>query len=167
MYPQRRIARQTLIRLGLLMTLILLALSACGGGGGGGEEQAKANEQARARPLPEEHQELRPGRYHSVVFDPSLSFRVGEGWSNTETQLPDSIEVGEVQQQEETAWINFVNVKEVFKPGTRSVAEAPEDLVGWFQHHPYLKTDKPERITVGGVEGVQFDVLVKDLPEDY
>jgi hypothetical protein len=81
--------------------------------------------------------------------------------------LPDSIEVGEVEQQEETAWINFVNVKEVFKPGTRNVAEAPEDLVGWFQHHPYLKTDKPEPITVGGVEGVQFDVLVKDLPEDY
>jgi hypothetical protein len=141
---------------------VALVLSACGGGGGGGGQ-----EQANARPLPQDPQALRPGRYHSVVFEPSLSFRVGKGWSNTETQLPDSIEVGEVEQQEETAWINFVNVKEVFKPGTRNVAEAPEDLVGWFQHHPYLKTDKPEPITVGGVEGVQFDVLVKDLPEDY
>ncbi len=55
-----------------------------------------------------------------------------------------------MEQQEETAWINFVNVKEVFEPGTRNEAEAPEDLVGWFQHHPYLKTDKPEPITVGG-----------------
>jgi hypothetical protein len=102
-----------------------------------------------------------------LEFEPSLSFRVGKGWSNTETQLPDSIEVGEVEQQEETAWINFVNVKEVFKPGTRNEAEAPEDLVDWFQHHPYLKTDKPEPITVGGAQGVQFDVLVKDLPEGY
>ncbi len=149
------------LRLGLLVTLIVLALSACEGGEGAGQEQAKA------RPLPHDPQALRPGRYQSGVFEPSLSFRVEKGWSNTETQLPDSIEVGEVEQQEETAWINVVNVTEVFKPGTRNVAEAPEDLVGWFQDHPYLKTDKPQPITVGGVEGVQFDVLVKDLPEDY
>jgi hypothetical protein len=47
------------------------------------------------------------------------------------------------------------------------VVKAPEDMVGWFQKHPYLQTSKPEPVTVGGVKGVQFDVLVKDLPEDY
>ena len=154
--------RPALMRLALgvgLLMVVLLALTGCGSG--------SSQEEARARSLPEEHQELRPVEYRTEEFKPSLSFRVGKGWSNTETQLPDSIEVGEVEQQEETAWINVVNVKEVFKPGTRNEAEAPEDLVGWFQHHPYLKTDKPEPITVGGVEGVQFDVLVKDLPEDY
>jgi hypothetical protein len=152
------------LRLGLLVTLVVLAMNACGGGEAarGGQEQADA-----ARPLPQNPQALRPGEYRTLEFEPSLSFRVGKGWSNTETQLPDSIEVGEVEQQEETAWINFVNVKEVFKPGTRNEAEAPEDLVDWFQHHPYLKTDKPEPITVGGAQGVQFDVLVKDLPEGY
>jgi hypothetical protein len=162
MHP-RRMARRA-FRLGLLVTLVVLALSACGGGEAarGGQEQADA-----ARPLPQDPQALRPGRYQSVVFEPSLSFTVGKGWSNTETQLPDSIEVGEVEQQEETAWINLVNVEEVFKPGTRNEAAAPEDLVGWFQHHPYLETGKPEPIAVGGVEGVQFEVLVKDLPEGY
>ena len=60
-----------------------------------------------------------------------------------------------------------MNVKEVFKPGTRNVVEAPKDLVGWFQHHPYLKTDKPEPASIGGVKGVEFDVLVQDLPQDY
>ena len=150
------------LRLGLLVILAVLALSACGGGAAGGGQG-----QAKARPLPQDPQALRPGEYHTEEFEPSLSFRVGKGWSNTETQLPDSIEVGEVEQQEETAWINLVNAEEVFKPGTRNEAEAPEDLVGWFQHHPYLETGKPEPITVGGVEGVQFDVLVKDLPEDY
>ena len=48
------------------------------------------------------------------------------------------------------------------------MVEAPKDMVGWFQHHPYLETDKPETISVGGVKGVQFDVVViKDLPKDY
>ncbi len=58
-------------------------------------------------------------------------------------------------------------VKEVFKPGTRNVVKAPKDLVGWYRHHPYLKTDKLEPTTVGGVKGVQFDVLVEDLPQNY
>jgi hypothetical protein len=45
--------------------------------------------------------------------------------------------------------------------------EAPEDLVGWHQHHPYLRTSKPKPVTVGGVEGVRFDVEVDELPDDY
>ena len=93
---------------------------------------------------------MRPGEYRTEEFEPSASFTVGKGWSNTETQLPDSIEVGEVEQQEETAWINFVNVEEVFEPGARNEAETPEDLVGWFQHHPYPKrVDKGMRFVPG------------------
>jgi hypothetical protein len=46
------------------------------------------------------------------------------------------------------------------------VVEAPEDLVGWLQHHPYLKTSKPQPVTVGGVKGEQFEVLVDHLPKD-
>ena len=160
MYPRRMVSQAP--RLGLLLTLVILALSSCGGGAGGGQE-----EEAKGRPLPQNPEALHPGEYHSEEFKPSLSFRVGKGWANTEAQLPDSIEVGKVEQQEETGWINLVNVKEVFKPGTRTVVEAPKDLVGWFQHHPYLKTDKPEQASVGGVKGVVFDVLVEDLRQDY
>ena len=40
-------------------------------------------------------------------------------------------------------------------------------MVGWFQQHPYLQTDKPEPVTVGGVKGVQVDVVVENLPEDH
>jgi hypothetical protein len=158
MYPRRMVSQA--LRLGLLSTLVILALSSCGGGGGQEEE-------AKGRPLPQAPKALRPGEYHSVKFKPSLSFRVGEGWANTEPQLPDSIEVGEVEHQEEIGWINVVNVTEVFKPGTTKVVDAPKDLIGWYQHHPYLETSKPESITVGGIKGVRFDVLVKDLPEDY
>jgi hypothetical protein len=46
------------------------------------------------------------------------------------------------------------------------VEEAPKDLVGWLQHHPYLKTSKPQPVTVGGVKGEQLEVLVDHLPKD-
>src|SRR3712207_6074452 len=109
MYP-RRVMSQAL-RLGLLLTLVILALNSCGGGAGAGQE-----EEAEGRPLPQNPEALRPGQYHTEEFKPSLSLRVGKGWANTEAQLPDSIEVGEVEHHEEIGWINFVNVKEVFKP---------------------------------------------------
>ena len=155
-----------LFAMGLLVALIALALSACAGGGGGGgsaQEEAKAKEADQARPLPQDPGPLRPGEYHSVDFKPSLSFHVGKGWLTTETQLPDFIEVG---QPGKGGWILFATVKEVYKPGTLKVVEAPKDLVGWFQDHPYLKTSKPEPVTVGGVKGKQFEAVVEDLPKD-
>jgi hypothetical protein len=70
----------------------------------------------------------------------------------------------------ETAGFGFTNIHEVYKPtrtGTPNVVDAPEDIVGWFRRHPYLDTTEPEPTTVGGVEGVQIDVIVEDLPESY
>jgi hypothetical protein len=142
---------------GLLGTLLVLALSSCGGAGG--------QEKAKARPLPLYPTEnaLRPGEYHSVKFKPPLSFKVGKGWINTAEQLSDIIELG---QQGEIGNLTFANVKEVFKPGTTNVVEAPKDLVGWLQHHPYLNTSKPQPVTLGGVKGEQLEVLVDHLPKD-
>jgi hypothetical protein len=49
----------------------------------------------------------------------------------------------------------------------QAVVRAPSDMVGWFQHHPYLDTEKPEPATVGGVKGVQFGFVVsEDFPSD-
>ena len=147
-----------LLVVGLLVTLLVLALSACGGAGG--------QEQAKARPLPlyPTGKALHPGEYHSVKFKPPLSFNVGKGWSNTANQLSDYIELG---QQGETGFITFANVKEVWKPGTYDVVDAPKDLVGWLQQHPYLKTSKPQPVTLGGAKGEQLEVLVEELPKDY
>jgi hypothetical protein len=157
-------ARAALLVVGLLVTLLVLALSACGGAGGAGEEQAKA------RPLPlHANAPLRPGEYHSVKFKPSLSFKVGKRWTTAAEQLSDYIDLGYLGGSptgEHTGRLRFLNVKEVFKPGTTNVVEAPKDLVGWLQHHPYL-TSKPEPVTLGGVKGEQLEVLVKDLPKDY
>src|SRR5215203_3209793 len=160
--------RSALMRLvlsvGLLVIFVVLALSACGGGGGGG---GGGKEKAKARLLPEQHQELRPGEYRTEEFKPSVSFRVGEGWLTSPPEASDVLEL----EYGATTGLAFTNVQEVFKPtesGTTQVVELPEDLAAWFQHHPYLKTGKPEPITVGGVKGVEFDVaLIEDLPEDH
>jgi hypothetical protein len=67
--------------------------------------------------------------------------------------------------------LGAVNVQRVYEPsrsGTPIVANTPEDLVRWLEHHPYLRTSDPEPASVGGVEGQKVDVAVaKDLPEDY
>jgi hypothetical protein len=144
------------LSLGLLVVVVVLALSACGG------EEKKA----KARPLPEEPKALRPGTYRSEEFRPSLSFHVGKGWSSSPLEASDSLQIAWGQ----TAGLGFTNVQEVYKPtktGGPNVVDAPEDMVGWLQQHPYLQTSKPEPVTVGGVKGVQFDVVVGDRPQTY
>jgi len=149
--------------LALLVTLVVLALSACRG-----EER---QQESKPRPLPEDPQVLRPDEYRSEEFKPSFSFRVGEGWTNPPLEVSDNlILTWEGTGGEETGGLGFANVPEVYKPtktGMPYVVEAPKDMVGWFEHHPYLRTDKSEPVTVGGVKGTQFDVVVEDLPEDY
>jgi hypothetical protein len=134
-----------------------LALSACGGD----------EKKAKARPLPEKPKALRPGTYRSEEFKPSLSFHVGKGWSSSPVEeASDVLEITRGQ----TAGLNFANVQEVYKPtttGSAIVVDAPKDMVGWFQQHPYLQTSKPEPVTVGGVKGLQFDVVLGDLPQTY
>src|SRR5215218_8644276 len=147
-------ARAALLVVGLLATLLVLALSACGGAGG--QEEAKGS-------LPQEPAALSPGEYHSVKFKPPLSFKVSKSWSNTAKQRSDWIELG---YERDTGFISFANVKEVSKPGTIKVVDAPQDLVGWLQEHPYLKTSKPQPVTLGGVKGEQLEVVVDHLPKD-
>ena len=47
------------------------------------------------------------------------------------------------------------------------MVDAPKDMVGWFQQHPYLQTSEPEPVRVGGVKGVQFELALGDLPQTY
>ena len=141
------------LSLGLLVVLVVVALSACGGD----------EKKAKARPLPEDPKALRPGTYRSEEFKPSLSFHVGKGWSSSPLEASDFLGITRGQ----TAGLNFSNVQDVYKPtttGSAIVVDAPKDLVGWLQQHPYLQTSEPEPVTVGGVKGLQFDVVVGDRP---
>jgi hypothetical protein len=156
MYPLRMV-RQAL-RLALLVTLVVLAMSACGGGGSAQEE---AN---NPRHLPENNATLRPGEYRSQEFEPSLSFRVGKGWEYVAPELSDKLAISQGGGGGDPLLI-FRNLQKVFKPGTDTAVKAPKDMVGWFQHHPYLKTTKPEPVSVGGLKGEQLDwIVAEDAP---
>ena len=146
----------------LVVVGLALALGACGAGG--------SKEEAKARPLPEEEKALRPGEYRSEEFKPSFSLTVGKGWNNVPVETSDKLDI-QRGGPEEGPTLGFRNLQEVYeytKNGTTSaVVKAPKDMVGWFQHHPYLDTEKPEPATVGGVKGVQFDWIVsEDAPSE-
>ena len=162
-----------LLATGVLMALVALVLNACGGGasGAGGSGGGEHHQQAKARPLPEE-KALRPGEYHSVKFKPPLSFHVGKGWrtSSDLTEAPDRLIIAE--GKEVKGFLNlliFRNVHEVYDSQKHKWVgvNSSKEIVSWFQHHPYLKAEKPQPVMVGGVKGVQFDyVLAEDSPED-
>src|ERR671928_610431 len=100
MHPRSTTVRRAL-GLGLLAMLVVLALSACGGD----------EKEAKPRPLPEEPKALRPGTYRSEEFKPSLSFRVGKGWSSSplEAEASDVLQITRGQ----TAGLSFVNAEQV------------------------------------------------------
>ena len=146
------------LSLGLLVVLVVLALAACGG----------PEKEAKPRPLPEDDKALQPGEYRSEEFEPSLSFRVGDGWTNVP---PESSEVLAIQRGGAVmGQVNFFRLKEVYEPtrrGMPNLVEAPKDPKGWVawgRHHPYLQNSEPEQVEVGGVKGLQVDGVVGDLP---
>jgi hypothetical protein len=61
--------------------------------------------------LSEERQELRLGVYQSEEFEPSLSFRVSEGWNNAPSEAPAHLHI----QWEDTGGIGFLRFKEVYE----------------------------------------------------
>ena len=145
------------LRIGTLTTMIfMIALTtACGG-----------TEEPKSRPLPVFDQELRPGYYRSQEFEPPVSFKVGEGWRTEPPELPDNLLI----VREDVGGLGFANAHEVYEPAKTSlpsVVEAPDDIGSWFQSHPLLRTSEPKSVTVGGVEGERFDVVVGELPKDY
>jgi hypothetical protein len=140
--------------------LVVLGLSACG----------KVEKEAEIRHLPEKAKPLQPGEYRSEEFEPSLSFRVGNGWTNVPPESSEFLAI----QRGVMEGVYFFRVKEVYEPVRKGMPndleeapKAPKGWVAWVRHHPYLRTSDPEQVEVGGVEGLQVDVVVGDLPEDY
>jgi len=97
-------------------------VSACGGGGG---EEAERKE-AEVRTVPAPGKSLAAGTYATGVFEPALSFKVGEGWISIIPEARDAVAIG---KRDVPLSIGAVNVEQVFDPGDpgRKVA-APGDM---------------------------------------
>ena len=163
------------LKLVLLVAFVVLALSACGGGGGQPQQQQEAAEQRERNPQPQQQEakarkfpdygELAPGKYVADNFEPAFSFRVvGKGWVVREGSEPTLMEIS---QGVAGPILAFLRAEQVFNP--KKVREldsmpAPEDLVAWLQQHPYLQTDDPHPVDIGGVEGVRLDAVVSSVP---
>jgi hypothetical protein len=154
-----------LLMVGLLGTLLVLALSACGGAGG--------QEKAKARHLSDKaYNALPPGEYRSEEFKPAFSFRVGKGWQTPDAAInetPERLIIESAQEVRGGTLLIFRNPPEAYDPQKQEWVNVNsyEDILSWFEDHPYLKTSNPEPVTVGGVEGVELETEVaKDSPED-
>lgn len=156
--------------LGLVVAFVVLALSACGGGGGGSgeqtEEQAATTPEATTATAGAIPERLPAGEYTTKNFRPTLSFTVGEGWQFRVPDLRYAIDIGPGPE----SGIAFLNVRSIYDPSQSAQAiqrPAPADMVAWLQEHPYLDAEKPQPVTIGGVEGKQFDATPSKMPKNY
>ena len=91
-------------------------------------------------------------RYLTDEFEPVFSFEtIGEGWT---LDGPEARYLLALQNR--GSYIDFLNAKDlmIFEPSEADRVPAPEDMVGWYRQHPYLDTEEPEPVNVGGVKGV-------------
>jgi hypothetical protein len=142
-------------------------MSACGGGGSAQEEE-QANE---VHHIPEDSRvyEGKPvpaGRYETEEFKPAMSFTLEKGWSRGGAELRDIWNLQDLQN--DAFWVVFASSEEVWDPkGSDGLkrAPAPEDMVGWLQANPHMKSEKPKPTSFGGEKGVQFDAIVTGVVE--
>ncbi|MEI5584322.1 MULTISPECIES: hypothetical protein [unclassified Agromyces] len=115
---------------------------------------------------------LEAGEYETTTFDPTISYRVPEGWFNSE-DLPGNFwlfleEDAEVQSSARGgSYLGvYTNVHaaaldcgEGWEDG---VGTTPADLVAWYQSMPGLTVSEPVPASVGGLDGLQVDLALED-----
>jgi hypothetical protein len=155
-------------RKAVLAALVIFALSACGGGGGGkqradsGGEQVR-QEQPKTHAITQPGKPLTPGKYATKVFEPSMSFSVGEGWISMLPETHHDVALGE---ENGPTLIGILNLEKVFDPNDPSEANPePADVGAWLQEHPRLDVEQLSRVTVGGVSGQQSDAVASEPKE--
>ena len=113
---------------------------------------------------------LPAGRYVTDEFEPTFSFRVGEGW---EVAAPEMTDFLAVRTALEGGQLMFTNPRTVFDPSVPSeerevpAPENADEWVSWFQRHPNLDTSNPVPTSMGGVSGMVVDTTVSSAPSDY
>jgi serine/threonine protein kinase len=106
---------------------------------------------------------LDPGKYVTDEFEPAFTFSIGKGWADAANEQSDVFRI-QLSAISNSMW--FVNAQSVYDVSSEEVISTPSDLTAWFQRHPYLKTSDPTPVSVGGVSGKQFDVVLSEVPPE-
>ena len=104
-------------------------------------------------------------RYVTDEFERAFSFEaIGEGWTLDGPEAPYVLAL-----HNSGSYLDFMNIEDfmVFDPSGADRVPAPEDMLGWYQQHPYLHTEEPQPVSIAGVKGVYFDAVMTTLPEGH
>jgi len=148
----------------ILFAAVVVGACACGTGGSTARDHGGATT-ARIEELPETGS-ISEGEYATEEFEPAFSFEMEEhGWQVPLPEERNSLGIGT-----RSGLLVFLNMPRVFDPNElrqETQQPAPEDLVAWIEHHPWLDASTPQPASVGGVEGQQVDVTAAKLPKDH
>jgi hypothetical protein len=123
------------------------------------------------RELPAEPGPLEPGRYETSVFEVPLSFELPASWSLLAPERGRSFvfELPQGDLREESVFVAFMMPVRVASSDPDAIDEfvlPPDDWAAWYQSHPRIDAEGPERATVGGVSAVRIDNAVRN-PYDH
>lgn len=172
-----------------LLWILTMAIIACGRIG-----VPAGQEEAQGRTIPEssldiEGKPLPAGEYVSDEFRPATSFRLAKGWRNgiehydttghshrrlaangESVEMRHTLTLFYAPDDKLVGTLNFFVDPEVYRVVNSYEAKkepTPRDMAAWLQQNPYLDSDKPRPVTVGGEKGVRFDTVPSRVPEEY
>lgn len=165
----RPVVRKPALSVGLL-TLLILLLSAC-------------DERAQAQKLPENSvkkpaKSIPAGEYVSDEFRPAMSFKLNKGWQTGPAadfsygvfmETYNRITLSRVSNSV-PSYLEFLVIPKVYKVISSyevKVKPAPNDMVSWLQNNPYLDTERPTQVNIGGKKGKEFDGVASRIPQGY
>jgi hypothetical protein len=109
---------------------------------------------------------LDAGMYHTVIFEPQITYTVPDGWANYEDTpgnfllVPPGYTLGGVNAgtSDYIGIYTSVAAPNGCNPGTASgVDETVSGIAGWIAAIPGLVTTQPRNVSVGGYQGVVLD----------
>jgi hypothetical protein len=101
---------------------------------------------------------LTPGTYTTEIFSPSITYTVGEGWTNGEDLLGNFLLQIEGERRFLGIYRNVTVPLACLEQPDPDVGLTVGALADWYTSHPGLVTTDPEPISVGGLTGVVIDV---------
>ncbi len=100
---------------------------------------------------------LPAGAYTTTAFQPTLHFRLADGWNSLFPDDPDEIAF---DAADGTGFMAITRVSKVVD--AKGTVPVPDDIIGWLAANPHFTwSGAPVPVTIGGVAGAMIDGKVK------